>query len=64
MPIFLKKSLQYHNISLHTRQMKYFIKMMYVKIRKLKFKKFKLKPNLKAYMLKSVLKLTCNLHHI
>ena len=50
MPIFLKKSLQYHNISLHTRQMKYFIKMMYVKIRKLKFKKFKLKPNLKAYM--------------
>ena len=50
MPIFPKKGLQYHNISLHTTQMKYFIKIMHVKIHKLEFKKFKLKPNLKAYM--------------
>ena len=50
MPIFPKKGLQYHNIFLHTTQMKYFIKLMHVKIHKLKFKKFKLKPNLKAYM--------------
>ena len=42
MPIFLQKVLQYHNISLHTRQTKL------VKIRKLKFKKFQLKPNLKV----------------
>ena len=47
---FPKKGLQYHNIFLHTTQMKYFIKLMHIKIHKLKFKKFKLKPNLKAYM--------------
>ena len=51
MPIFPKKGLQYH-ISLHTTQMKYFIKMMHVKNCTLKFNKFKLKPNLKAYIRK------------
>ena len=64
MPIFPKKGLQYHNISLHTTQMKYFIKMMHVKIHKLKFKKIQTQTKFKSLYVKRVPKLTCNLHHI